>query len=85
HGEIYIVDQGSGGTSGQVFKIIPDAGKGSCCLWDLDGSGAVGTSDLLDLLSQWGTDPGGPPDFDGDGNVGTSDLLKLLSMWGPCP
>jgi hypothetical protein len=55
------------------------------CLADLDGSGAVGTGDLLDLLSQWGTDPGGPPDFNGDGNVGTSDLLELLSNWGPCP
>jgi hypothetical protein len=55
------------------------------CAADLDGSGAVGTGDLLDLLSQWGTDPGGPPDFDGDGNVGTSDLLELLSNWGPCP
>jgi hypothetical protein len=55
------------------------------CPWDLDGSGSVGTADLLDLLSQWGTDPGGPPDFDGDMNVGTSDLLELLSNWGPCP
>ncbi|MHC4427758.1 MAG: trypsin-like serine peptidase, partial [Planctomycetota bacterium] len=55
------------------------------CPWDLDGSGSVGTADLLDLLSQWGTDPGGPPDFDGDGNVGTSDLLELLSNWGECP
>ncbi|MHC4427529.1 MAG: hypothetical protein ACYS0D_02880 [Planctomycetota bacterium] len=54
------------------------------CPWDLDGSGSVGTSDLLDLLSQWGTFPGGPPDFDGRG-VGTSDLLDLLANWGPCP
>ncbi|MHC4427164.1 MAG: FG-GAP repeat domain-containing protein [Planctomycetota bacterium] len=56
----------------------------SPCPWDLDGSGSVGTSDLLDLLAQWGTNPGGPPDFDGDGNVGTSDLLALLGNWGPC-
>ena len=48
------------------------------CPWDLDGSGSVGTADLLELLSQWGTNPGGPPDFNGDGNVGTSDLLELL-------
>jgi hypothetical protein len=54
------------------------------CPWDLDGSGSVGTADLLDLLSQWGTNPGGPPDFDG-GGVGTSDLLELLSNWGECP
>ncbi len=55
------------------------------CPWDLDGSGSVGTADLLDLLSQWGDNPGGPPDFDGDGNVGTSDLLELLANWGRCP
>jgi hypothetical protein len=58
---------------------------GDPCPWDLDGSGSVGTADLLDLLSQWGTNPGGPPDFDGDGNVGTSDLLEMLSNWGGCP
>jgi hypothetical protein len=63
---------------------IPDiCEKG--CPWDLDASGHVSTSDLLDLLGQWGSDPGEPPDFDGDGNVGTSDLLKLLDNWGPCP
>ncbi|MHC4428636.1 MAG: hypothetical protein ACYS0D_08540, partial [Planctomycetota bacterium] len=54
------------------------------CPADLDGDGAVGTADLLALLSAWGTDPGGPPDLDGDGNVGTGDLLELLSSWGPC-
>ena len=62
----------------------PDAKKKEPCPWDLDGSGTVGTSDLLDLLSAWGTNPGGPPDFDG-GGVGTSDLLALLSNWGACP
>ena len=57
---------------------------GSPCPWDLDGSGTVGTADLLMLLGAWGTDPGGPPDFDGDGSVGTTDLLELLANWGPC-
>ncbi|MEE9131597.1 MAG: hypothetical protein V3T84_16400 [Phycisphaerales bacterium] len=61
---------------------IPDECE---CLWDLDNNGTVGASDLLSLLVQWGTDPGGPPDFDGDGNVGASDLLTLLVNWGPCP
>ncbi len=59
--------------------------QGMPCPWDLDNTNVVGTADLLDLLAQWGTDPGGPPDFNGDGNVGTSDLLELLSNWGPCP
>ena len=53
-----------------------------CCPWDLDGSGSVGTSDLLELFAQWGTD--GSADFDGDGIVGTSDLLILFANWGPC-
>ena len=56
----------------------------TACVADLDGDGAVGTSDLLRLLAVWGTNPGGPPDFDGDGTVGTSDLLFLLSVWGAC-
>ena len=52
------------------------------CPWDLDGSGSVGTGDLLALFSQWGTD--GPADFDGSGAVGTGDLLILFTNWGPC-
>ena len=55
------------------------------CPWDLDANASVGVADLLALLAQWGTDPGGPPDFDGNGNVGVSDLLALLANWGPCP
>ena len=53
------------------------------CPWDLDGSGAVGTSDLLELFAQWGT--AGPADFDGSGIVNTADLLILFANWGPCP
>ncbi len=52
------------------------------CPWDLDGSGAVGTGDLLTLFAQWGTD--GPADFDESGAVGTGDLLILFANWGPC-
>ncbi|MEE9129275.1 MAG: hypothetical protein V3T84_04605 [Phycisphaerales bacterium] len=55
------------------------------CPWDVDDNGTVGATDLLSLLVQWGTDPGGPPDFDGNGTVGASDLLALLVNWGPCP
>ncbi len=58
------------------------------CPWDVEpmgGDGIVGITDLLVLLAQWGTDPGGPPDFDGDGNVGIVDFLELLAHWGPCP
>ncbi|MCH8824122.1 MAG: hypothetical protein IH984_11520 [Planctomycetes bacterium] len=53
------------------------------CPWDLDGSGAVGTNDLLLLFAFWGQ-VGVPADFDG-GGVGTSDLLILFANWGLCP
>ncbi len=54
------------------------------CPFDLDGDGAVGVADLLEVLSSWGSDPGGPPDFDGDGTVGITDLVALLARWGRC-
>jgi endonuclease/exonuclease/phosphatase family metal-dependent hydrolase len=56
------------------------------CPQDVDGDDAVGTSDLLVLLANWGTNDGSATiaqgDIDGDGNVGTSDLLALLAAWG---
>lgn len=55
------------------------------CQWDTDLSGSVDVPDLLDLLAEWGLDPGGPPDFDGNGTVDVADLLELLGRWGPCP
>ena len=66
NGELYIVDR-----LGEVFKIIAKAGNG-CCVWDLDGDGVVGITDLLDLLANWGSP------------YGINDLLDLLSTWGPC-
>jgi hypothetical protein len=45
----------------------------------------VSTADLLNLIGQWGSEPGGPPDFDGDGVVSTPDLVELLANWGTCP
>lgn len=62
--------------------------KPSSCA-DLDGDKNVGITDLLDLLSIWGTyDPCSlplPADLDGDFEVGVNDLLGLLSTWGACP
>ncbi len=54
-------------------------------LGDLDGDGAVGTTDLLILLGAWG--PCGDcndcvADLDDDCTVGTTDLLLLLGNWG---
>lgn len=52
------------------------------CDADLDGDNVVGIVDFLELLSEWATEPGGPPDFDG-GGVGITDFLTLLANWGP--
>lgn len=54
------------------------------CPLDFDDSGDVGVTELLAILGQWGTDPGGSPDIDGDGDVGVTDLLIILGAWGPC-
>ncbi len=56
----------------------------NACPWDLDGTGSVGVSDLLELLASWGPCKGCPADFDGNDDVGVSDLLALLANWGPC-
>ncbi len=45
--------------------------------------GVVNVSDLLVLLSQWGS--AGSCDINRDGVVNVSDLLFLLSAWGECP
>ncbi len=70
---------GSGSSSAYVFDAAATPGK---CPWDLDKSGSVGTGDLLELFTQWGTD--GSADFDESGEVGTGDLLILFANWGPC-
>ncbi len=58
---------------------------GEACPADLDGDGAVGASDLGQLLGAWGPCEGCPADFDSDGIVGPADLGELLGSWGPCP
>ena len=55
------------------------------CPEDLDGSGEVGFSDVLEVLAAWGPCDACPEDLDEDGEVGFSDLLLVLGAWGPCP
>lgn len=53
------------------------------CPGDIDTSGAVEVSDLLDLLSAYGQSCFGcRADLDGDGLVQVNDLLNLLSFYG---
>ncbi|MFM1822556.1 MAG: hypothetical protein RI967_822 [Planctomycetota bacterium] len=58
-----------------VFEETPP------CAADLDGDGAVGSTDLAQLLGAWGT-PGA--DLTGDGATGADDLAALLAAWGGC-
>ncbi|MBT8486670.1 MAG: LamG domain-containing protein, partial [Phycisphaerae bacterium] len=55
------------------------------CPSDVDGSGDVGFTDLLAILSNWGPCAGCGEDLDGSGDVGFTDLLAVLSDWGGCP
>ena len=61
------------------------------CPGDVTGDNAVGTNDLLAILSLYGTqDPveianspnGGAEDLNEDGIIGTADLLILLAYYG---
>ena len=63
------------------FILTPVEGP----IGDLDGDCAVGASDLLTLLANWGlcNDCARcPADFNDDCTVGAFDLLVLLSNWG---
>ncbi|MFM7260342.1 MAG: PQQ-dependent sugar dehydrogenase, partial [bacterium] len=63
NGELYVVDHG-----GQIYKIVPSTGDGTCappCApADLDCDGSVGAADLAILLSNWGGS--GLGDLNGD-------------------
>jgi len=61
-------------------EVVP----ASFCSEDLDGDGAVGFSDLTQLLAAWGPCAGCVEDMDVDDQVGFSDLTQLLAAWGPC-
>ena len=89
--QLTAVDLGPPGTDNEfgagrvdvLAAVLLALDMANTCPWDLDNSGSVGTSDLLELFAQWGT--AGAADFDESGAVGTSDLLILFANWGPCP
>ena len=59
---------------------------GSCepceCPGDLDGDLAVGVSDILAALSEFGCIVDCTADMDDDGQVTVSDFLEILSVYG---
>jgi hypothetical protein len=54
------------------------------CPADVDGDGFVAVSDILAIISEWGTNN---PDFDidGSGQVDVGDILLIVGNWGECP
>jgi len=66
------------------FDATPVASK---CPADLDGTGDVGFSDLLNVITAWGPcalEGACAQDLDGDLIIGFSDLLIVITSWGPC-
>ncbi len=53
------------------------------CIADINGDGAVGVSDLLLVIGDWGQMTS-QADIDGSGTVDATDLLLVLEAWGNC-
>ena len=64
----------------QIFSRADDANE--TCNADLTGDGVVDVSDLLTIISAWGTPNA---DITGDTMTDVSDLLVVIGEFGPCP
>jgi len=53
------------------------------CPSDVNGDGTTDVSDILAVVSAWGT-ADEDADVNDDGVVGVADLLVLIDAWGPC-
>ena len=77
-----------GCTDDTACNFDPNAlwNDGSCepceCPGDLDGDLAVGVSDILGALSEFGCLSNCEADMDGDDQVTVSDFLEILSLYG---
>lgn len=58
--------------------------SGCGCVADITGDGVVNVSDLLSILSVWGSCEGCEDDINSDGVVNITDLLVVIGEWGPC-
>lgn len=82
---------------GAQFALAEGGGLPYCC-GDVAGGvgggpdGVINTTDLLAVVSAWGTCPTPPaecpadcaPCENPDGQVNTTDLLQVISAWGAC-
>ena len=89
-GEIYICE-----LNGEIFKIVPVAVSGACCIGDSGSCVSISESNCDAGGGNWlgantSCNDGGcevnncPEDINGDGNVSTTDLLAIIAAWGPC-
>ncbi len=62
----------------QVFDLI----LGCTCPGDTNGDLTVNLADLLEVISNWGSDGTGGGDPNDDGAVNLADLLEVISNWG---
>ncbi|MCH2139237.1 MAG: S8 family serine peptidase [Phycisphaerales bacterium] len=67
-----------------VAAAVIAADPGTDCLADITGDGAVGTDDILQVLSDWGPCSGCASDITGDGLVGVDEILAIIAAFGPC-
>ena len=67
------------GYSMQIFSRVNDDAED--CIGDLTGDGFVNVSDILAIISAWGTPYG---DITGDTMTNVSDLLFVIGEFGPC-
>jgi len=75
----------SGWNIDDVVISAIDSSATEPCLGDLDGSGTVGTDDLLAVIGEFGCESGCGADIDGDGMVSANDILAVVGAWGSCP
>jgi hypothetical protein len=65
-----------------ALLAVPVAAQADC-VGDVDDDGRTGVSDLLAVISLFGTDCGScPEDITGDGLVGVDDLIEVVTDFG---
>lgn len=72
-----------------IFDVDLRVGADPYCPGDTNDDGLVDTTDLLQVLGDWGVPGCGgmtpcAGDVNGDGNVDVTDLLLVLGAWGRC-
>jgi hypothetical protein len=65
-----------------AIEIVDDV---DTCPADLDGSGQVDVSDLIQVILAWGAVGETPADLNADGLVDVADLVEVIAAWGTCP